>query len=203
MSEDADYSVTVKIRNGRMLYRMRLVGIENGSQLAKLAGVAPSVVGRLLNFKEIPLNQREQWRGPVQRLATALRCMPEDLFPEQHLRSPLKTNTSEFSATAKDVVGYLQHAREAGVTPERLIERDEVKKMLSAELDSLTPRQKYVLERHHALDGEKPDTLRELGDKLNVGPERIRQIEAKAMRLLKHRLMQKLSKEELFAAIES
>lgn len=52
---------------------------------------------------------------------------------------------------------------------------------MSQASDSLTERERAVLEMRYGLNGEKPQTLEEIGSKMNVTRERIRQIEAKAL----------------------
>jgi RNA polymerase primary sigma factor len=53
-------------------------------------------------------------------------------------------------------------------------------------LTLLTQRERKVLEYRYGLKGEHPRTLEEVGQKFDVTRERIRQIEAKALRKLKH-----------------
>jgi RNA polymerase primary sigma factor len=53
-------------------------------------------------------------------------------------------------------------------------------------LDSLTPRERKVLELRFGLDRTESLTLSEIGDALGVTRERIRQIEATALRKLRH-----------------
>lgn len=53
-------------------------------------------------------------------------------------------------------------------------------------LDTLTPREKRVLEMRFGIDSGKPKTLEEVGKEFDVTRERIRQIEAKALRKLRH-----------------
>lgn len=52
---------------------------------------------------------------------------------------------------------------------------------LEKAMDSLTERERVVLEMRYGLNGEKPQTLEKIGSKMNVTRERIRQIEAKAL----------------------
>ena len=52
---------------------------------------------------------------------------------------------------------------------------------LEKAMDSLTERERAVLEMRYGLNGEKPQTLEKIGSKMNVTRERIRQIEAKAL----------------------
>lgn len=45
----------------------------------------------------------------------------------------------------------------------------------------LTPREEYIIRKRFGLDGEKPMTLEEIGDLVNLTKERVRQIENKAI----------------------
>ena len=53
-------------------------------------------------------------------------------------------------------------------------------------LDTLTPREEKVLQLRFGLDDGRARTLEEVGREFNVTRERIRQIEAKALRKLRH-----------------
>ena len=53
-------------------------------------------------------------------------------------------------------------------------------------LSSLTPREQKVIELRIGLNGERSNTLKEVGIIFKVTRERIRQIEAKALRKLRH-----------------
>ncbi len=61
-----------------------------------------------------------------------------------------------------------------------------LKEQLLKVLDSLTPREEKVLRLRYGIDDGKPRTLEEVGNEFNVTRERIRQIEAKALRKLRH-----------------
>ena len=61
-----------------------------------------------------------------------------------------------------------------------------LKEQLMEVLDSLTPREAKVLRLRYGLDDGKARTLEEVGKEFNVTRERIRQIEAKALRKLRH-----------------
>ncbi len=66
------------------------------------------------------------------------------------------------------------------------VSRELLKDALSKVLDTLSPREKKVLIMRFGLEDGKPKTLEEVGREFRVTRERIRQIEAKAIRKLKH-----------------
>lgn len=61
-----------------------------------------------------------------------------------------------------------------------------LKEQLIGVLDTLTPREEKVLRLRFGLDDGRSRTLEEVGKEFNVTRERIRQIEAKALRKLRH-----------------
>ncbi len=66
------------------------------------------------------------------------------------------------------------------------VSRELLKDALNKVLDTLSPREKKVLIMRFGLEDGKPKTLEEVGKEFKVTRERIRQIEAKAIRKLKH-----------------
>ncbi|MBQ9730079.1 MAG: RNA polymerase sigma factor RpoD [Clostridia bacterium] len=71
-------------------------------------------------------------------------------------------------------------------TPSDSAEFGMLKELLLKVLDSLTPREEKVLRLRYGIDDGKPRTLEEVGREFRVTRERIRQIEAKALRKLRH-----------------
>lgn len=70
-----------------------------------------------------------------------------------------------------------------------------LKEHLLAVLDTLTPREEMVLRLRYGLEDGHPRTLEEVGKEFGVTRERIRQIEAKALRKLRHPSRSKKLKE--------
>ncbi|MBQ9510890.1 MAG: RNA polymerase sigma factor RpoD [Clostridia bacterium] len=61
-----------------------------------------------------------------------------------------------------------------------------LREQLSEVLHTLTPREEHVLKLRFGLEDGRTRTLEEVGQKFNITRERIRQIEAKALRKLRH-----------------
>ncbi len=75
---------------------------------------------------------------------------------------------------------------DSAVTPQDAASQMMLKEQLDSVLSSLTPREEKVIRLRFGLDDGRPRTLEEVGEEFNVTRERIRQIEAKALRKLRH-----------------
>ena len=70
--------------------------------------------------------------------------------------------------------------------PDEAAYKSLLKDQLEEVLSTLSPREATVLKLRYGLEDGRPYTLEEVGSKLDVTRERIRQIEAKALRKLRH-----------------
>ena len=75
---------------------------------------------------------------------------------------------------------------ETTTTPSDSVSTTMLKETLLSVLNSLTPREEKVLRLRYGVDDGRPRTLEEVVKEFNVTRERIRQIEAKALRKLRH-----------------
>lgn len=71
-------------------------------------------------------------------------------------------------------------------SPVEVATQNLLKEQLMGVLESLTPREQKVIRLRYGLDDSHPRTLEEVGKEFSVTRERIRQIEAKALRKLRH-----------------
>ena len=87
------------------------------------------------------------------------------------------------------------------IPPERVAERNLLKKQVNEILKTLTPREERVIRLRFGIDDGHHRTLEEVGHIFNVTRERIRQIEDKALRKLRHPSRSYMLKEfaELFS----
>lgn len=75
---------------------------------------------------------------------------------------------------------------ETSISPIEEATRSMLKGQLLAVIDTLTPREQKVIRLRYGLDDGYPKTLEQVGQEFNVTRERIRQIEAKALRKLRN-----------------
>jgi len=74
---------------------------------------------------------------------------------------------------------------ETALSPHDIAMQNMLKEQLMSVLETLTPREQKVIRLRYGLDDAHPRTLEEVGREFSVTRERIRQIEAKALRKLR------------------
>ena len=130
--------------------------------------------------------QQELGREPtVDEIAAAMEVTPE------RVREIVRILPQPMSL--ENAVGEEQDATLADfVEDENLPDMDEVasrmmlRMQVEGVLETLSPRERRVVELRFGLEGDKLYTLSEIGQELGVTRERIRQIETKALRKLRH-----------------
>ena len=98
----------------------------------------------------------------------------------------------KYKGTKKDLldvvetVEYVDNFADDGPTAEDAVHLSELKTAVTAALETLKPREERVLRMRVGIGLDTDYTLEEVGKKFSVTRDRIRQIEAKALRKLKH-----------------
>ena len=102
------------------------------------------------------------------------------------IRKILAEPELELGQVFKCEPGYIWEAVEAP---------DEMKNDINDLLETLTERESKVIKHRFGLDGHKELTLKVVGELFNVSQERVRQIEAKILRKLRHPSRSEILKE--------
>ena len=131
----------------------------------------------------------------LDEVAQVLRMRPERLretvqaFQEPvALETPIGDGDTQFGDMIPD---------QQAVPPDAHVHRGELTQQLDRILSSLTPREQTVIRLRFGIGYDEASTLEQVGQSLSVTRERIRQIEAKALKKLKTPAIK-----ELFAAIK-
>ncbi len=181
---ESDYEMTVKLRNGRILSAMRRAGIKTQSELAERAGIPFSQLNILVNLRRAPLRTDGTWQPAAIAISDVLKCTPDVLFSEKQKTQALKNNKVVRPVSDAEVDFILDQQR-AIPSPEDVVAQHERDRLLDAAIDTLRPRQAKIIRQRFGLDGA-PKTLEEIAGEENVFRERIRQIELRGVRDLKH-----------------
>ena len=77
-------------------------------------------------------------------------------------------------------------ADDTSVSPVEDVSKQELMDATGEVLGSLSSREETILKSRFGIDGRPTETLKTIGERFNVSKERIRQIEKKAIRKLRH-----------------
>jgi RNA polymerase sigma factor (sigma-70 family) len=167
----SDYVIHAKLKNNRLLRRI-LEDSETVNEFCRKYNLNPSAVGCMVNMKKKALGE-DGWRKIVIDLCDILMCSPEDLFTEEQAEAQLKSNEAFVEMTRQQALQF----SEQGLSDE---DRSEIRRLIFDDAP-LTSKEKLVLKMRF----EDECTFEEVGQKLDLSHERIRQIEAKALRKLR------------------
>lgn len=138
------------------------------NQWRHTAGELESRLGRTLGVEEmadimqLPLRKAKI----IHRIVEVLSATKETWGQDESDETQMLETTLEDQST--------------GRPEDELVAYEEKAKALRL-LDEIDPREAYILRLHYGLDGRKPMTLREIGKKLRLTRERIRQIRRDAL----------------------
>lgn len=130
---------------------------------------------------EIKLRQELQRDPKESEIAKALGISEEALAALRNYQQQPASLDLPIGEEEDTSIGDFVPATNMQSNPEKSAVYSSLCDALEKAMDSLTERERAVLEMRYGLNGEKPQTLEEIGSKMNVTRERIRQIEAKAL----------------------
>ena len=164
-----DFNVEIKVRNARLL---RLIRAKFGTsaEAARAARINYQTLSGWLTMRLSPFLVDGNLCNAAQDLCAALGCYPEDIWPAHMANFQMKRNSAEIEMTAAEVLAISGSS-----------ERDVIQRQLLARwAKSLRPREIEAIGLLQA-----GATLDEAGAALGVSRERVRQMEAKALRKMR------------------
>jgi RNA polymerase sigma factor (sigma-70 family) len=135
----------------------------------------------VINLKKAPVDRKGEWIPSVLKVCEYLFVMPTDLFSQEQM-TPLKTNKGTVDLGFEDISRMLDDPTQ---DPSLRLERQDITGAVGTILEELTERERKIINLRFGIDG-KEHSLLEIADIFGVTRERVRQIEGKALRKLRH-----------------
>lgn len=162
-------AITRAIANSGRMIRLPVHVFEKINQMVKISGQLFIELGRDPTVKEI---------ADTMGLTTeTIEELQRNWSEPMSLEMPLKDGEMTFA----DII-----ADRAAVSPEAAAEQAIIRQKLEEILDSLSPRNRDILRMRFGFEDGYVRTLEEVGRRFKVTRERIRQIEQKALKKLRH-----------------
>ena len=186
-----EYRIKVTVRNNLILNAIENAGYRSVSEFCRAVNLPKTALTELIAMRKPPLNQSGEFSEHAKALMEELCALPTDLWTAEQLTLKLKRNTAQRDVSSEGMRAALgMHAEELlelmkPDDPDEAVLKHEMVTVVEAKLDSLSPREAKMLRLRFGIGCEE-HTLEEVGKVLDVTRERARQIEAKALRHLKH-----------------
>lgn len=103
---------------------------------------------------------------------------------QQFSHGYMSLDTTRVGDSEKPIIEFLRDPRDQDSFEKALMDRDLTEKLQKA-LKTLDPRDEKILTWRYGLDGRGSQTLDEIGKRLNISKERVRQIEERAMKKIR------------------
>ncbi len=163
-------AITRAIADQARTIRIPVHMIETINKLARTERHLVQDLGRPPTPEEIA----EKMDMPVEKVRKVLKIAKEPISLETPIGEEQDSSLGDFIAD------------EEAVNPSEAVMNTNLADQTRKVLSTLTPREEKVLRMRFGIGGKSDHTLEEVGQDFNVTRERIRQIEAKALRKLRH-----------------
>ena len=167
-------------------------GYASVAEFCRFSDIDQHVVGAFVSFRKKPINKDGELIPSARLLVNTLGVEAYELWTEEQLHLCLGRNTAERSvdaielrsaelASLSHVVGHEALEIE---TPEAIVARREGGAQLAKVVDTLTSREARIVRLRFGIGGRDPMTLDQVGHVEGVTSERVRTLEARAMKKL-------------------
>ncbi len=163
-------AITRAIADQARTIRIPVHMIETINKLSRTERLLVQLLGRKPRPEEIA----EKMDMPVEKVRKVLKIAKEPISLETPIGEEQDSSLGDFIAD------------EDAVNPSDAVINSNLADQTRRVLSTLTPREEKVLRMRFGIGGKSDHTLEEVGQDFNVTRERIRQIEAKALRKLRH-----------------
>ena len=177
-----DYRVKITIRNERLLAAIEGTGFESVAKFCAEHILDYNQTSEIIRGKLKPINENGKLNDKVKNLLDILELDIKDAFTPRQLQG-FKNTSYEVKVKEKELRQLVNPVKNQEL---KYIETEVQKKISEVLTIRLTPREEKIIRMRFGIGTGTEHTLEEVGLKFSVNRERIRQIEAKAIRKLKH-----------------
>jgi len=179
------FEITLRVRNNLIKGRRTRMGL-SAKDAARKIGVSYTSYVQYEAMSLAPYRKDGQWRESALKLVSFFCCRPEELWPEEVLAVQKNTVVATVDSDRMLALSGYYPEQRLPPSPDEAVSAIELGDAVAVSLDTLNPRERTMLRLRFGLDGEAPLTLDEAGEVIGVSRERARQVEAKALRKLRH-----------------
>jgi RNA polymerase primary sigma factor len=142
------------------------------------------------------LEQKHEREPSLQEVSRILELAPEDIKEAlRHANKPVSMD-APLNDEEEDSMYDIMESQENPPPDENLI-NESLNREIERALSSLSEREANIVRLYYGLGNKHPFTLEEIGEKINLTRERVRQIKEKAIKRLKHTTRNKILKSYL------
>jgi RNA polymerase sigma factor (sigma-70 family) len=182
-----EYRFQIKIRNNVVLKRIEELGFDSIPEFCRAKELSYHCVTEIINFKLPFYINNGAISLQISKLADALSLLPDHIYPPERRNKPLACNTYNIEANKNDLMQIAGSLRMDALPPDDRKMLEDFQPMLSRLMDEcLTPRHREIIDRRFGLTTGNEETLAEIAADMGVSKDRIRQLEARALRILRH-----------------
>ena len=176
-----DYRITVKVRNNRILKAVEETGSTFGGKWCEANGVDYHKAVQLVAMTASPINEEGHLIKAAVQLCDALNKTPDDLWSKEQIY-PLEKNFSDMEMDHEQILALLPNDQRSIEHDTSAVENAQASKLIGETLKSLTKREEECIRLRFYEDM----TLEGCAQNMGITRERVRQIELRAIRKLRH-----------------
>ncbi len=142
------------------------------------------------------LEQRHEREPSIQEISKTLELAPDEIKEAMRNSSKPLSMDAPLNDEEQDDMYDLIESKE-NPPPDESLMNESLYREIERALSSLTEREANIIRLYYGLGNKHPYTLEEIGEKINLTRERVRQIKEKAIKRLKHTTRNKILKSYL------
>jgi len=142
------------------------------------------------------LEQKHEREPSINEIAKTLEMAPNEIKEAFKNSSKPLSMDAPLSEEEEDSMYEVMESSE-NPTPDQTLLNESLNREIERALSALTEREAKIIRLYYGLNNKHPFTLEEIGEKINLTRERVRQIKEKAIKKLKHATQNKILKSYL------